>query len=1598
MFGGIVTADFSSKGPRDRSSRVRDCFMVACPTAARSVAKTAFTLAISLSLSLAILEGRAAHAADGHIIKRGDAVVTGFSGTKTEKDVPPDVHPLDRTFIDPNGSAAQIFDLSVLGTAPRGQLSDVPSILKIKAGETGQVFGVTLDSASTSQAPNAYLTSSSMFGLQIVSEDKKGNLTRLLAGAPDAKWMPGQFGLEKGGTPASIWKVDGRTGAVSLFANVKNDGRDNAGAGLGNITFDPKTRRLYVSNLETGLVHSFSLDGQERDLFDHGEAGRKAQGLDPVTYDDSTRMDSTRPNFNSEDTATWGFADERRRVFGLAVSNGRLYYGVAEGPAVWSVSVDDDGDFGNDARIELEIQKSPPGTNITDILFDGTGVMYLSQRGSAVGSYDYSTFATPQQAVVQRYTWDEKAGRWTDKPAEYAIGLAPEFRGTQGGIALNYGYDKFGNIDYGKCRQTLWTTGEHLREGDDVVRVSTGGAKIVHGLQGNYKSQVRPANEPPYQSWFTDYDSRAEDAEAYGHIGDVAIYEPCDGARGEEHFEQAETVAPMAPPADEPGLILDKRCYAGAIGGKIRCTIQVRNVSNHLPVEDIKIIDVTRIMAGPGTGTLVPIVSFSLPTPGILCATVPSPDFWCTIPAALLPPGEVIAIDVWVNTHDLALAGNLGFRNCAVLKHPDGYAKACAEGGTDIVVEKIGPPACVPGGSCKFGLRIANAGLLPYDGDVLVADAMFVGGGVPVAPVTAINPPVSCISGDTSQLPFTCLTHLSLAPGEEHVHWVDVTMPAPGGYWAENCFGVLDPALVPGGPVPPALLGGPGGSANPACVWVEVPIPAANLKIEKKTAGTGQCDKIGGDLFCKYDITLTNQNTVDFNNVLKFDETVPTGANLTLISPPWGCGGASPNYTCDTGGPVLIPAGGSISTQVTLQISVPDVEAIGCQIPNEVKITTPAAGTPLNADGSDDTASATAWTLGLTWIDGGGMTHTICDPTNLKVKKVATGPCSEDGGGWLCGYEVTVTNAGPDPYKGPVKLNETFASAPVSVNFGGPFTCSGAGASYKCQTGVVSLAKGQSITLTVDAKVADNGTCRMPNTASLTFPIAGSKGNGNAADDIASATASIPSERCSRSRPSSLIPPPTLISQPRCGDGRPRGVDGTCPCPLGTRWNRESRSCENPQPRCWDQARRRDDGSCCPSGTVYDEETDRCRVPVSRCRDPERRTADGTCCPQGTVANESGTRCVTIETACPPDTRWDYIAHECVQVRPSCDEGERYNWRTRQCERPHRWCPAGTHLDRDGDECVRDEGRCPEGQRYDRETHQCVRRGNDCGAGKHYDRRKEACVPDQTTDACQDGSPHLANGACRCPQNRIWNSDSGHCERKDNGPANSACPKGQHRVGNTCLPDRVVTPVPGGGKPPGRGPGQDLPKCSTGQHLLGKTCVPDRVITPPAGGGKPPVKDTPPQLPDCPKGQHAVGQRCVADKVPSDTAQPVTCPEGKHLLGKSCVPDKPVKLDLPPPVKKHHDDEDKPKRHNDEDKPKRHNDDVKPKPHAGAPVKHVDPPAKHIDPPAKHKDPVVHQKIEQQRQKLQSAKKHTDDDAKKKGPIKQIPGLLKKSN
>ncbi len=119
--------------------------------------------------------------------------------------------------------------------------------------------------------------------------------------------------------------------------------------------------------------------------------------------------------------------------------------------------------------------------------------------------------------------------RWMPAPEEYAVGFAGDYRNTNGGVALGYGYDKDGALRSESCEAALWTTGQNLRNNPALRRqLEPGGPLAVNGLQGSPADLVRDANAPPTLSYFIDYDDKFDDARASGHMGSVRILtKPC---------------------------------------------------------------------------------------------------------------------------------------------------------------------------------------------------------------------------------------------------------------------------------------------------------------------------------------------------------------------------------------------------------------------------------------------------------------------------------------------------------------------------------------------------------------------------------------------------------------------------------------------------------------------------------------------------------------------------------------------------------------------------------------------------------------------------------------------------------------------------------------------------------------------------------------------------------------------------------------------------------------------------------------------------------------------------------------------------------------
>ncbi len=507
---------------------------------------------------------------DGPVFKIGNVAVTGFSGTIFPAEgVAAGVDPVDETLLDPKGVTLRVFQLATPADAPKGQEITTPKPFEVAAEKVGQVFGLAFDDGqrddTTERVPNLYVTASVFHGLQIVAPDSDddGRPERLKKGKPGADFMDGQFGTALGGGPGSIYKIDGMTGEITLFANVTLDGEDNSGPGLGNIAFDPIARQLLVSDLDTGMIHRFDLNGTDVGTFDHGTKARPAKSLEPVAHDPSKRMEITSPRFDVADTKTWGLTDPRRRVLGLAVKGGRLYYGVHQDGQVWSVSLQADGSFGDDARWELDADV-PEGAMITDLAFDQSGLMYVAARGAIENSYDYASFAKAGETDLKRYRLEapddpETPSRWVAVPDSYAVGYPAGHAMAVGGVDLGFGYDASGTMLTSRCDGTVFKTGEDLRnDPDNKDELIEFGGLFINGLQITDRRLVRPENEPPKTSYFLDFDGLSDEPDLRGHVGDVEVYRPCLSG-GLPTFGAGDPIPPLLPPGGGPDTDPDPR-------------------------------------------------------------------------------------------------------------------------------------------------------------------------------------------------------------------------------------------------------------------------------------------------------------------------------------------------------------------------------------------------------------------------------------------------------------------------------------------------------------------------------------------------------------------------------------------------------------------------------------------------------------------------------------------------------------------------------------------------------------------------------------------------------------------------------------------------------------------------------------------------------------------------------------------------------------------------------------------------------------------------------------------------------------------------------
>jgi hypothetical protein len=991
--------------PHMRFGSVRRCFEVAL-----------FAL---LSLLLVELNGvPSAFAQDAEAIQPGEAFLTRFSGT-VQRD--------GQTVINPEGTSGSILDIRTPGQAPQGgHWWDEPQRSPVTAAQVGQVFGVAIDDDG-----NIYLSATSAFGLHRTSDN--------------GEWMSGMWGAEGG--PGTIYKLDAAQGyQPRRFADIALDGRANSGAALGNIAYDRWNKQLFVSDLETGMIHRLSVaDGAQLGAYDHGQTGRasfteaatgESQSLPQVGFDpvSGAQIADCPGGAFANTPACWNVADFRRRVWGLGVRRDeatgavRLYYSVwgSQGfgnadwadagedqkNTVWSIGLTEQGDF-DTASIRREftlpdffinpddIAAHGASHPVTDIAFPALSdqtVMVLAERGGLrnLGLNSENAFAFPHQARALRYELQED-GTW--QPAgRYDVGYydrrnegQPFLRANSaGGASFGYGYNESFETDPAKADQWIWLSGDSLCSPQGMCFDSSANehndVSEVHGLQGtdqaNSSELLPEAALQPYPD--SGYATPAETPDRSAMIdADINV--------------------------DETGNAIEEELF--------------RNDATR--IGDVEIFQI----GGPGgvetAESTVP--AWPVPLPDL----EPYPGPW--------PPED---------------------------------------GGFDLAIDKIGPAECQRNEMCAFTIRITNRGPDPFDGPLFVIEDL----PVEITDFTVAPAAWACEPNEGSLI---CEHEpLTLEPGASVDLLLNLRIPAD---WAEtefrNCAligwplagemseslrnrwvemalfltGVpeYDPGAVDGiidaeaeaairrfqednglavtGTVTEELrlaLFGSNGLLEGDLIAAndqdceQTPIPQVDLAVQKRAVG--ECR--WGDQ-CEFEVTITNVGSASYEGGMGFKEMNLDAAGerqspygpITASTAGWFCRGPFPalRSTCRLiDGNVRLEPGSSMSMQLSVDLPndydldkltncariIWDPDIMGHAAPDQ----------DANERNDEDCAEHI--------IEGTEPNTGPVEPLDLAISKVANTETCERGR--PCDFRIDVRNNGPAAFVGRLAVGD----------------------------------------------------------------------------------------------------------------------------------------------------------------------------------------------------------------------------------------------------------------------------------------------------------------------------------------------------------------------------------------------------------------------------------------------------------------------------------------------------------------------------------------------------------------------------------------------
>ncbi|MBL0331330.1 MAG: T9SS type A sorting domain-containing protein [Chlorobi bacterium] len=405
--------------------------------------------------------------------KDGNAVVTHFSG--------------ENLLPNPNGYVLKIIETKNATFQKKGENWSAPAFDKPswRASTLGEIFGICIDSSK-----NIYVTSTSIYGK-----------------AP--------LGI---GGPGAVYKIDAITGEPSVFVKLPNRIDDNWKhyPNLGNICFDIKLNRFYVSNFEDGKIYCLNFNGSINSIFD------------------PFKLDDNQP----------GFAPLGERIWGLGVNNGRLYYGRYISDRVrfdslnqiWSVQINSQGFVLNSNFLELILPSdgyafdgnlnkiffnSPPSD--IEFSFDGKYMLVAGRTMSNdmidnQSSKDPVTQINPFAHFSNLREFNSLSGlsnSWNSINSKIIpIGYKSELERSNCSGGCDYSFFPIDNGNFNVRDSFVWSTGDALH--------FTPLPDLIYGLQGTPRNDYENAF---VNSVLIDVDN---DLVSYDKamIGDVDIFKP----------------------------------------------------------------------------------------------------------------------------------------------------------------------------------------------------------------------------------------------------------------------------------------------------------------------------------------------------------------------------------------------------------------------------------------------------------------------------------------------------------------------------------------------------------------------------------------------------------------------------------------------------------------------------------------------------------------------------------------------------------------------------------------------------------------------------------------------------------------------------------------------------------------------------------------------------------------------------------------------------------------------------------------------------------------------------------------------------------------